>query len=95
MMTKEGGAPHEITSDEESDLVLLPQNNTGEIVASPAKFDIICGRGKSVTHPGNVRFRRMISARKEEYQKSKRRDDKTRITQEIVDALQQGPEPSR
>lgn len=66
------------------------------IVVEPNPMDILCGRGKSISaHPGNVRFRDMIVARREEYQHAKKRDDKSRITEEIVDSLQGGTEPSR
>ena len=58
-------------------------------------MDIICGRGSRVTHPGNQRFRALVQKHKDAYQQAQRRDDKTRITQGIVDTLTRGPEPSR
>jgi hypothetical protein len=67
----------------------------GEAIPTPGPMDVICGRGKSVSHPGNQRFRRLILAKKEAYQKAKRRDEKTRITFEIVVELRRGSEPSR
>lgn len=73
-------------------LLFVPRNAT---VSEPRPQDVICGRGKSVAHPGNQRLAEMIKARKEEYQKAKRRDDKTRITCEIVQAMRQGPMPAR
>jgi hypothetical protein len=53
----------------------------------PQPMDIICGRGSRMTHPGNQRFRRLVLERKEIYQQSTRREDKTRITLEIVQQL--------
>jgi hypothetical protein len=84
-------------SDEESELGAISAipRNLVDFISLPGNYDVICGRGKSVAHPGNQRFRDLVLARKEEYQKAKRRDDKTRITSEIVEALRQGPEPSR
>jgi hypothetical protein len=67
----------------------------GEAIPTPGPMDVICGRGKSVSHPGNQRFRRIILAKKEAYQKARRRDEKTRITFEIVVELRRGSQPSR
>lgn len=58
----------------------------------PRPMDIICGRGSRMTHPGNQRFRSLVLERKEIYQQSTRREDKTRITLEIVQQLL-APEP--
>jgi hypothetical protein len=73
---------------------LIPAS-MGEAISTPGPMDVICGRGKSVSHPGNQRFRRMILAKKEHYQLAKRRDEKTRITFEIVVELRRGSQPSR
>eukprot|EP00522_Entomoneis_paludosa_P017161 CAMPEP_0172444218 /NCGR_PEP_ID=MMETSP1065-20121228/4276_1 /TAXON_ID=265537 /ORGANISM="Amphiprora paludosa, Strain CCMP125" /LENGTH=273 /DNA_ID=CAMNT_0013194651 /DNA_START=94 /DNA_END=915 /DNA_ORIENTATION=- len=57
---------------------------------------IICGRGSRVSsNPGNDRFRSLVQERKEEYQSAPRREEKTRITMEIIQALTEGPEPCR
>lgn len=62
----------------------------------PDPKDVICGRGKmTVDHPGNRRFRQLVSERKESYQQAKRRDDKTRITCELVQAIRCGPDGGR
>jgi hypothetical protein len=68
----------------------LDPDSMGEAIPTPDPMDIICGRGKSISHPGNQRFRRMILAKKEAYQKARRRDEKTRITFEIVVELRRG-----
>lgn len=68
---------------------LIP-DSIGEAISTPEPMDVICGRGKSICHPGNQRFRRMILAKKESYQKARRRDEKTRITFEIVVELRRG-----
>jgi len=61
--------------------------NAKDGIASPGPNDIICGRGKSIAHKGNARFRQLISEKKAEYQAAKRREDKSRITVEIVEEL--------
>jgi hypothetical protein len=88
--------PEDESSDESGAAhAKLAQDSMGEAIETPAVSDVICGRGKSVSHPGNKRFRRLILAQKEAYQKATRRDDKTRITFEIVEQLRRGSDPSR
>ena len=84
-------------SDEDDlDISLLPSIiDPSKAVSAPDVNDVICGRGKSVTHPGNLKFRHLVQARKEEYKLAKRRDEKTRIAFEIVEALRNGAEASR
>lgn len=89
-------ASNEESDDDEMHFELLPViSDLSKAVSVPDENDVICGRGKSVAHLGNQRFRKMVSARKEAYQKATRRDEKTFIASEIVEALRQGPEPSR
>jgi hypothetical protein len=65
-------------------------------IQSPDTTDVICGRGKmTVAHPGNRRFRQLVMEKKQTYQKARRRDDKTRITFELVHNLRSGPEGGR
>ena len=59
-------------------------------VQTPLPTDIICGRGARMSHPGNQRFRDLVLAHRASYQKAKRREDKTRITAEIVNRLMGG-----
>lgn len=61
----------------------------------PEPMDIICGRGKNITHPGNKRFHSLIMSNRQVYQQTKRREDKTVITQSIIERLKRGPDPSR
>ena len=56
-------------------------------ILHPEPDDIICGRGKSIAHKGNARFRQLINEKKDEYQAARRREDKTRLTMEIVHEL--------
>lgn len=70
-------------------------SQTKKWVLDPQPTDIICGRGARVTHPGNQRFRRIVLQRKGEYQHAKRREDKTRITLDIVRVLLGGSTPAR
>ena len=58
-------------------------------ILHPEPNDIICGRGKSIAHKGNARFRQLINEKKDEYQAARRREDKTRLTMEIVHELRQ------
>lgn len=83
-------------NDDELDLSLLPTIiDPSKAILCPNDNDIICGRGKSVTHPGNHKFRRLVQSRKEEYKQAKRRDDKTNIAFEIVETLRNGADASR
>lgn len=58
-------------------------------IENPLDLDILCGRGKSIAHKGNALFRELIDAKKDEYQAARRREDKTRLTCEIVAELRQ------
>lgn len=78
--------------DDHDALLFVPRNMP---VPEPRPQDVICGRGKSVAQPGNQRLAALVRERKEEYQRASRRDDKTRITFEIVQAMRQGPSPAR
>lgn len=42
------------------------------------------------SHPGNRRFRELVMEKKQAYQRARRRDDKTRITFELVQTLRDG-----
>jgi hypothetical protein len=54
----------------------------------PAKFDVLCGRDhESLSHIGNRRFRAIVAKNREMYQYAKTRDDKYRITDEIIDVI--------
>lgn len=95
----DGIASENATDEEESGSdpngsILVPEP-TGDFISSPAENDVICGRGKSGSHSGNLRFRQIISARKEDYKKAYRRDLKTKIKLEIVNELRQGIAPAR
>lgn len=56
------------------------------LLTSPRLCNTI-GRGKSIAHKGNAKFRNLINLRKDEYQAARRREDKTRLTIEIVQEL--------
>ena len=65
-------------------------------IRKPGPTDVICGRGKmTFAHPGNRRFKTLVMEKKDQYQKATRRDDKTRITHELVQNLRNGPEGGR
>ncbi len=60
-------------------------------IQTPAPEDVICGRGQMTSsHPGNRRFRELVLDKKQAYQRARRRDDKTRITSELVQTLREG-----
>ena len=55
----------------------------------PEKFDILCGRDRMAsTHIGNKRYRVIIAMNRERYQNAKTRDQKTRITNEVISTFQ-------
>jgi len=57
----------------------------------PGKRDILCGRDKQAfNHVGNKRFRAIVNMNRERYQKAKNRDEKTRITDEIIASIIEG-----
>jgi len=59
-------------------------------IPTPSPNDIICGRGKMTSsHQGNRQLRDLVLQKKHEYQRAKRRDDKTSITSEIVQTLRE------
>jgi hypothetical protein len=67
-----------------------PSTNTPSSpgIPTPVPKDVICGRGKMTSsHPGNRKLRDLVLQKKQEYQRAKRRDEKTSITSEIVHVL--------
>ena len=60
-------------------------------VETPSEYDVICGRGQMTSeHRGNRRFKALVDSRKRDYQRSTRREDKTRITNELVEEIKSG-----
>lgn len=62
--------------------------------------DVVCGKSKfgqmmNATHPGNIRFRKMVQARQEEYRKAYHVCDRTQIVTEILQKLRRGATPTR
>jgi len=56
----------------------------------PDKLDILCGRDKvSYSHAGNRKFRVIVALHRERYQNCTSRDDKSRITDEIIKSIRQ------
>ncbi|CAB9512423.1 expressed unknown protein [Seminavis robusta] len=77
------------THNDDSEPPIVPVLLAGKGILQPEPDDIICGRGKSIAHKGNAKFRELINAKKDEYQAARRREDKTRLTMEIVRELRQ------
>ena len=58
------------------------------------EYDVICGKGSgkgkfTQAHHGNKQFRRIVQKYREEYQNTKARDVKKRITNNVIDAVRQ------
>ena len=58
------------------------------------EYDVICGKGSgkgkfTQAHHGNKQFRRIVQKYREEYQNTRFRDVKKRITNDIIDAVHQ------
>lgn len=78
----------------QSNLPLIPQimlrNKSKKLDRNfhPGDYDIICGRGKSAHHhPGNKRFRLVISMIIDEYKKAPTKVDKSLVIIKIVDII--------
>ena len=57
----------------------------------PTRFDVICGRDKqSVRHEGNKQFRTIVEQYRVRYQRTSVREEKTRITCEIISRIRAG-----
>ncbi len=81
-------APASTAADPVISAPFNPHVARGQGVKEPLPTDVICGRGKmTASHPANRRFRELVDSHKAAYQNSKRRDEKTRITCELVDKL--------
>jgi hypothetical protein len=66
-------------------LTSIPRPN---VITSLSRTDILLGRGAfCINHIGNVRFRETCSSRREEYNSTNRRRNKSSIAQEIVSAI--------
>jgi len=69
--------------------------NTGEIVITPNRNDVLCGRGSGVnTFSGNIFFRELVRLRKDMYRKVKRHQ-KIPIAEEIIDTITNLDPPGR
>jgi hypothetical protein len=72
-------------------------NQGGDILASDiTASDILCGRGtKYCNHDGNKRYHLMVSMRCIDYGQAESKEDKTKISRSIVEALRNSNSPSR
>jgi hypothetical protein len=83
--------PSNVKSEDEHDQTL-------PVSLSLEPFDVILGRGRThLHHPGNMRMKNLVRAARPGYKKAvTTRIQKTRITQEIVQAIQtSGDQPGR
>jgi hypothetical protein len=90
---EEDGHHSDASTHEDDEDVMDPQHNgmsfdLSQGIKEPNESDILCGRGRSTSeHPANVQFRALVSQNQLAYQMAKRREEKTRITEELVDYL--------
>lgn len=74
------------SSEEESDDFITTLNPN----------DVLCGRGSGPNdHTGNVRFRSLVTSRKEEYLSTNNRQAKARIARDIIDGVYNATPPGR
>jgi hypothetical protein len=74
--------------DDEETASAIMQFDPSKGIKEPSAMDILCGRGRTTSsHPANRRFRELVNRHKDAYQRAKRRDDKTKITYELVELL--------
>lgn len=60
----------------------------GQPIDSVGPTDVFCGRDRrSHAHDGNKRFRKLIARFQKQYKESRLREDKTRLTTEIVSII--------
>eukprot|EP00980_Cylindrotheca_fusiformis_P031203 scaffold25978_cov122-Cylindrotheca_fusiformis.AAC.1 len=76
-------------SDKRSERPIVAATEAGSSrIAGITAADVICGRDKlSHTHVGNKRFRKIIEMNRVSYQNATSRDEKTRITCQVVDVI--------
>jgi hypothetical protein len=61
------------------------QSSSQELRNLPTDKDILCGRTSTSKHPGNIRFRRLVLARVDDYMHSTKKATKSMITATILD----------
>ena len=55
----------------------------------PGKCDVLLGRGRPLQeHPGNQRFRTLVDSYVEQYESSKKRKEKTELTELVLETIQ-------
>lgn len=70
------------------DRTLSPSSPYVAQTTTKYSYDIICGRDRIAHfHPGNHRFRQLIHAYREVYQFASRRDEKSKITQTVIETV--------
>jgi hypothetical protein len=92
--------PHETLSDEdiacllrtstssENEKMLFSEDSPFSDDMIPNNADVLCGRDRHAhKHAGNKKFRVLISWHRDKYQNARCRDEKTRITKEIVSSI--------
>jgi len=65
----------------------MPEDK-GKPVEGITDVDVYCGRDKRThAHPGNKRFRELITSHRESYQTATLRENKTKITSDIIETV--------
>jgi hypothetical protein len=89
-MCKEAENVHGRASASKGTRSITPSVSEGSLSKKPPReHDIVCGRVKSCyLHPGNRMFREVIRAHQEEYKKQSCKNQKTRITERVIKAIE-------
>ena len=79
-----------LRTSSENEKMLFSENSPSSDDMIPRSVDILCGKGREAhVHTGNKRFRVIISQYRKDYQNARCRDQKTRITKEIVSSIRE------
>jgi hypothetical protein len=71
-------------------------NTKSAKMRTPHAHDVLCGRGGSInSHKGNITFRNWVRERKEEYNLAANKNEKAKISKDIVDKVKSLVPPGR
>jgi hypothetical protein len=82
--------------DDQSSMQTRTEASSQNLVSTetPGPFDVLLGRGKKHTgHPGNERLKDALNMKSVQYNTTTSRNEKTAITQEIVQSIQTDSDP--
>jgi len=65
-------------------------------IRTPHANDVLCGRGGGInSHPGNKTFRKWVNERKEAYNLAKSKQEKARVSVQVIDLVKSQRPPGR